>query len=82
MTQLYCVMLSTILSAATVGLDGVLIKVEVDVAERGFPTFTRVGTQYQQSSLKLLKRYHQEENKERIYNLFYSKLLPIRIDIV
>jgi magnesium chelatase family protein len=36
-------MLSKIHSAATVGLEGVLIRVEVDVAERGFPTFTIVG---------------------------------------
>src|SRR3989344_1381432 len=36
-------MLSTIFSAATLGLEGVLIKVEVDVADRGFPTFTIVG---------------------------------------
>ncbi len=36
-------MLSTILSATTLGLDGVLIKVEVDVANRGLPTFTIVG---------------------------------------
>jgi len=49
-------MLSTILSAATVGLDGVLIKVEVDVAERGFPTFTIVG----------LPDKAIEESKERV----------------
>jgi magnesium chelatase family protein len=36
-------MLSKIYSAATIGLDGVLIEVEVDVAGRGFPTFTIVG---------------------------------------
>lgn len=36
-------MLSTIFSAATLGLEGVLIKVEVDVSDRGFPTFTIVG---------------------------------------
>lgn len=36
-------MLSTIFSGATLGLEGVLIKVEVDVADRGFPTFTIVG---------------------------------------
>lgn len=36
-------MLSIILSATTVGLDGVLIKVEVDVASRGLPSFTIVG---------------------------------------
>lgn len=36
-------MLSKVLSGATIGLDGVLIEVEVDVAERGFPGFTIVG---------------------------------------
>ena len=36
-------MLSRVLSAATVGLEGVLVEVEVDVAGRGFPTFTIVG---------------------------------------
>lgn len=36
-------MLAKILSGTTIGLDGVLIEVEVDVAERGFPGFTIVG---------------------------------------
>lgn len=36
-------MLSKVFTGATIGLDGVLITVEVDVAERGFPTFTIVG---------------------------------------
>ncbi len=36
-------MLAKVFSGATVGLDGVLITVEVDVAERGFPGFTIVG---------------------------------------
>jgi len=49
-------MLSTVLSATTVGLDGVLIKVEVDVADRGFPTFTIVG----------LPDKAIEESKERV----------------
>lgn len=49
-------MLSKILSATTVGLDGVLIKVEVDVADRGFPTFTIVG----------LPSKAIEESKERV----------------
>lgn len=49
-------MLSTILSATTVGIDGVLIKVEVDVADRGFPTFTIVG----------LPDKAVEESKERV----------------
>lgn len=49
-------MLSKIFSATTVGLDGVIIKVEVDVAERGFPTFTIVG----------LPSKAIEESKERV----------------
>ena len=36
-------MLSKINSGCVVGLDGTLIEVEVDVAEKGFPTFTIVG---------------------------------------
>jgi magnesium chelatase family protein len=36
-------MLAKIYSATHVGLEGVLIEVEVDVAGRGFPTFTIVG---------------------------------------
>jgi len=36
-------MLIKVFSGATIGLDGVLIEVEVDVAKRGFPTFTIVG---------------------------------------
>lgn len=36
-------MLAKIYSGTTVGLDGVLIEVEVDVASRGFPTFNLVG---------------------------------------
>ncbi len=36
-------MLSRVYSAVTVGLDGILIEVEVDVAGRGFPHFTIVG---------------------------------------
>lgn len=36
-------MLSKIYSGSTIGLDGVLIRVEVDVSSRGFPTFTIVG---------------------------------------
>jgi len=36
-------MLAKIFSGTTIGLDGVLIEVEVDVANRGFPTFTIVG---------------------------------------
>jgi magnesium chelatase family protein len=36
-------MLVKVLSGTTIGLDGVLIEVEVDIAEKGFPTFTIVG---------------------------------------
>ncbi len=36
-------MLSKVYCGATVGLDGVLIQVEVDTASRGFPGFTVVG---------------------------------------
>ncbi|GIW64411.1 MAG: magnesium chelatase [Patescibacteria group bacterium] len=36
-------MLSRVFSGTTLGLDGILIEVEVDVAERGFPGFTIVG---------------------------------------
>lgn len=36
-------MLTQVRTAAVSGLDGVMIEVEVDVANRGFPTFTIVG---------------------------------------
>src|SRR3990167_9960361 len=36
-------MLIKIISGTVIGLDGVRIDVEVDVADRGFPTFTIVG---------------------------------------
>lgn len=36
-------MLSKVLAGTTLGLHGVLVEVEVDVAGRGFPTFTIVG---------------------------------------
>lgn len=36
-------MLAKVFSAITVGLEAVKIEVEVDVAQRGFPTFTIVG---------------------------------------
>lgn len=36
-------MLAKVFSGATIGLDGVLIEVEVDVAGKGFPTFSIVG---------------------------------------
>lgn len=55
-------MLSKIHSATTVGLDGVLIKVEVDVASRGFPTFTIVG----------LPNKSIEESKERVRTAIHN----------
>ena len=36
-------MLSKIFTGAIVGLQGIIIEIEVDVAGRGFPTFTIVG---------------------------------------
>lgn len=36
-------MLAKVFSGTTIGLDGVLIEVEVDVAEKGFPSLTIVG---------------------------------------
>ncbi len=36
-------MLTKVISGTVIGLDGVRIDVEVDVADRGFPTFTIVG---------------------------------------
>ena len=36
-------MLAKVISGATIGLDGIIITVEVDVADRGFPGFTIVG---------------------------------------
>lgn len=36
-------MISKILSGTVIGLDGILIEVEVDVAKKGFPGFTIVG---------------------------------------
>lgn len=36
-------MLAKVFSGSTIGLDGVLIEVEVDVAGKGFPTFNIVG---------------------------------------
>src|SRR3989338_247386 len=49
-------MLSKVFSATTLGLDGVLITVEVDVAARGFPSFKIVG----------LPSKAIEESKERV----------------
>ncbi|MFZ2026051.1 MAG: YifB family Mg chelatase-like AAA ATPase [Microgenomates group bacterium] len=36
-------MLARIFSGATIGLDGVLIEIEVDIASKGFPSFNLVG---------------------------------------
>ncbi|HEX9805014.1 MAG TPA: magnesium chelatase domain-containing protein, partial [Candidatus Dojkabacteria bacterium] len=36
-------MLSKVYSGVTIGLDGQLIEVEVDVANKGLPTFIIVG---------------------------------------
>jgi len=36
-------MIAKVFSGTTIGLDGTLIEVEVDVASRGFPTFNLVG---------------------------------------
>ena len=36
-------MLAKIYSGTVIGLDGILIEVEVDVASKGFPGFTIVG---------------------------------------
>lgn len=55
-------MLTTVYSAATVGLDGVLIKVEVDVASRGFPAFNIVG----------LPNKSIEESKERVKTAIHN----------
>ncbi len=49
-------MLAKVFSGATVGLDGVQIVVEVDVASRGFPSFTIVG----------LPNKSIDESKERV----------------
>ena len=36
-------MLARIISGTTIGLDGVIIEIEVDIANKGFPTFNLVG---------------------------------------
>lgn len=46
-------MLAKVLSAAIVGLDAVVVEVEVDISSQGLPSFTKVGTQYLQLDLKL-----------------------------
>lgn len=60
-------MLCTILSATTYGLDGVVIKVEVDVADRGFPTFIIVG----------LPNKTIEESKERVRTAIKNSSYPM-----
>ncbi len=60
-------MLCTVNSATTYGLDGVLIKVEVDVADRGFPTFIIVG----------LPNKAIDESKERIRTAIKNTLFPM-----
>jgi len=49
-------MLAKTLAGATIGLHGVLVTVEIDVAGRGFPTFTIVG----------LPNKSVDESKERV----------------
>lgn len=46
-------MLAKVLSGAVVGLDGILVEVEVDIQGQGLPSFTKAGTQYLQLNLKL-----------------------------
>lgn len=41
--MLHDFMLARILSGTTIGLDGVIIEIEVDIANKGFPTFNLVG---------------------------------------
>ena len=36
-------MLARIFSGTTIGLDGVIIEIEVDIANKGFPSFNLVG---------------------------------------
>ena len=49
-------MLAKVNSSAVVGLDAVPVEVEVDISQRGLPSFTKVGIQ----SISL--------NFRRIYN--------------
>jgi len=55
-------MLSRVFSGVTVGLEGVLIEVEVDVAGRGFPHFTIVG----------LPSKSVDESKERVRTAIHN----------
>lgn len=45
-------MLARVFSAAAIGLEAVIVEVEVDISSYGLPSFTKVGTQYRQLSLK------------------------------
>ena len=55
-------MLTKIFSGVTVGLEGLLIDVEVDVAGRGFPHFTIVG----------LPSKSVDESKERVRTAIHN----------
>jgi len=50
-------MLAKVTSAAVVGLDALPITVEVDIAAMGLPSFTKVGTSYQQFPLNFRSPY-------------------------
>ncbi|MCJ7793033.1 MAG: hypothetical protein MUP45_03590 [Candidatus Marinimicrobia bacterium] len=45
-------MLAKVTAGATVGLNSVLVIVEVDVTEKGLPSFTIVGIQCHNSNLE------------------------------
>ncbi|MCS7093490.1 MAG: hypothetical protein NZL96_03680 [Patescibacteria group bacterium] len=60
-------MLSRIFSGTTVGLEGVLIEVETDVASRGFPSFTIVG----------LPDKSIDEAKDRVRSAINNSNLPM-----
>ena len=60
-------MLAKVLSGALVGLDGILVDVEVDISSQGLPSFTNVGTQSINLSFTLpCKTYLHKIN----YNLY------------
>ena len=46
-------MLAKITSGAAVGLDATLVEVEVDIPQEGLPSFTMVGTQWENLGLVL-----------------------------
>jgi magnesium chelatase family protein len=58
----FIIMLAKILSGVTIGLEGVAIIVEVDVASRGFPHFTIVG----------LPAKSVDESKERVRTAIHN----------